>query len=103
MEELLEAEDAALATCSGKKCTANEHCCEDHVCIDDNECKFEQSLARRNVNSPFVTERHRFVKIGSVAAKANLQNIAPFLITSFKGMSVMTSIWQLSVEHLGHC
>ena len=38
VEELLEAEDAALATCSGKKCTANEHCCEDHVCIDDNEC-----------------------------------------------------------------
>jgi len=37
VEELLEAEDAALATCSGKKCTANEHCCEDHVCIDDNE------------------------------------------------------------------
>ena len=37
MEELLEAEDAALGTCSGKKCTANEHCCEDHVCIDDNE------------------------------------------------------------------
>ena len=37
VEELLEAEDAALGTCSGKKCTANEHCCEDHVCIDDNE------------------------------------------------------------------
>ena len=50
MEELLEAEDAALATCSGKKCTANEHCCEDHVCIDDNECKFELLIARRNVN-----------------------------------------------------
>lgn len=37
VEELLEAEDAALGTCSGKKCTANEHCCDDHVCIDDNE------------------------------------------------------------------
>ena len=81
VEELLEAEDAALATCSGKKCTANEHCCEDHVCIDDNECKFELSIARRNVNSLFLTERH--VKIGFVAAKANLQNIAPFLRTFY--------------------
>jgi len=37
VEELLEAEEAAVSTCSGKKCTANEHCCQDHVCIDDNE------------------------------------------------------------------
>lgn len=26
-------------TCSGKTCTANEHCCEGHTCVDTDESK----------------------------------------------------------------
>ena len=26
--------------CSGKMCTANEHCCDKHVCVDADESKF---------------------------------------------------------------
>jgi len=35
LEEELEAE--AQDPCNGKTCTANEHCCEGHVCVDTDE------------------------------------------------------------------
>jgi len=41
MEELLDeeskAESSNLEDCAGKMCTANEHCCDKHVCVDADE------------------------------------------------------------------
>ena len=33
VEEVLEEEEDE-DPCSGKRCTANEHCCDGHVCVD---------------------------------------------------------------------
>ena len=38
LEEELEAE--AQDPCNGKTCTANEHCCDGHVCVDTDESKY---------------------------------------------------------------
>ena len=40
LEEELEAE--AQDPCNGKTCSANEHCCEGHVCVDTDDSKFFQ-------------------------------------------------------------
>ena len=40
LEEELEAE--AQDPCNGKTCTANEHCCDGHVCVDTDESKYSQ-------------------------------------------------------------
>lgn len=42
MDEILDEESTAengknVASCSGKMCTANEHCCKGHVCVDADE------------------------------------------------------------------
>ena len=37
LEEELEAE--AQDPCNGRTCTANEHCCDGHVCVDTDESK----------------------------------------------------------------
>ena len=35
LEEVLEDENAPSSDpCVGKSCTANEHCCDGHVCVD---------------------------------------------------------------------
>ena len=41
MDEILDEESKAEAAgeCSGKMCTANEHCCKGHVCVDNDESK----------------------------------------------------------------
>ena len=36
MEALIEEEEEE-DPCSGKQCTANEHCCDGHVCVDVDE------------------------------------------------------------------
>ena len=45
IEEILDEESNSggnnLDSCSGKMCTANEHCCDKHVCVDADESKFE--------------------------------------------------------------
>ena len=38
LEEELEAE--AQDPCNGKTCSANEHCCDGHVCVDTDDSKF---------------------------------------------------------------
>ena len=51
MEQAMEAEEALIAQdededpCVGKRCTANEHCCDGHVCVDTEDevneaCKY---------------------------------------------------------------
>ena len=58
IEEVLEEEAALEAArenakkaqqqedaCSGKVCTANEHCCEGQVCVDTDESKLNQGKA----------------------------------------------------------
>lgn len=39
LDEILDEESKAevSAECSGKMCTANEHCCKGHVCVDNDE------------------------------------------------------------------
>lgn len=37
LDEETNAESSNLDTCSGKMCTANEHCCDKHVCVDADE------------------------------------------------------------------
>lgn len=34
MDEILEEEEEESDPCMGKRCTANEHCCDGHVCVD---------------------------------------------------------------------
>ena len=34
VDEVLEEEEEEEDPCSGKRCTANEHCCDGHVCVD---------------------------------------------------------------------
>ena len=44
IEDVLDEESSAgegsLDGCAGKMCTANEHCCDKHVCVDADESKF---------------------------------------------------------------
>ena len=42
VEDNLDQESGAeivAGTCAGKMCTANEHCCDKHVCVDADESK----------------------------------------------------------------
>ncbi len=34
VDEIVEQEEEEDDPCIGKRCTANEHCCEGHVCVD---------------------------------------------------------------------
>ncbi len=49
VEEVLEAEEEEEEDpCVGKRCTANEHCCDGHVCVDTEDdandvCKSEDN------------------------------------------------------------
>ena len=56
LEEELEAE--AQDPCNGKTCTANEHCCDGHVCVDTDESKYsqkQQSMKKKTQKiSPFM-------------------------------------------------
>ena len=44
IEDVLDEESSAgtgsLDGCAGKMCTANEHCCDKHVCVDADESRF---------------------------------------------------------------
>ena len=46
IEDVLDEESSAgegsLDGCAGKMCTANEHCCDKHVCVDADESKFKK-------------------------------------------------------------
>ena len=55
LEEELEAE--AQDPCNGKTCTANEHCCEGHVCVDTDESKSQQRMKRPKIR-PFMAFMH---------------------------------------------
>ena len=47
VEDNLDQESGAgvvAGTCAGKMCTANEHCCDKHVCVDADESKSDLSL-----------------------------------------------------------
>lgn len=33
-EEMTEASNKAVSSCSGRRCSANEHCCPGTVCVD---------------------------------------------------------------------
>ena len=51
LEEELEAE--AQDPCNGKTCTANEHCCNGHVCVDTDESKSQQCMKTPKIR-PFM-------------------------------------------------
>ena len=41
IEEVLDEESEAGGNgCADKMCTANEHCCDKHVCVDADESKY---------------------------------------------------------------
>ena len=50
LEEELEAE--AQDPCNGKTCTANEHCCDGHVCVDTDESKYSQKQQSMKKKTP---------------------------------------------------
>ena len=51
IEDVLDEESSAgtgsLDGCAGKMCTANEHCCDKHVCVDADESRFKKSFLIR--------------------------------------------------------
>ena len=52
LDEESEAERSNLDSCAGKMCTANEHCCDKHVCVDADESTYEPKPYRyRNLIS----------------------------------------------------
>lgn len=61
-EEISEASNKGTSNCSGRRCSANEHCCTGTVCVDLDGRKLRQCSSQHHVEHKFYVMKNNVNK-----------------------------------------